>query len=389
MKDIYRERLNQLNIVLILPSYNNDNTIGQLIEDVAQYTDNIIIVNDGSTDKTSSILSNYPFLDVISYPSNRGKGIALKKGFERAIENGYRYAITIDTDGQHFASDIPSFINRITEVPDSLLIGARNLAADNMPNKNTFANKFSNFWYKVETGISLQDTQSGYRLYPLEKIKNFKYLSSKYEFELELMVYAAWKNINVENVAIQVYYPSAEERVSHFRPFKDFTRISILNTYLVTLALMWHWPKKFIMFFTIENMKAFVKDRIINAQESDKELSLAIALGSLFGLLPIWGYQMIGAGFAAHSLKLNKTITIVAANISLPPLIPFILYFSFYIGGLILDKHLDLDLANISFDSIKGDLFQYIIGSIVLAISYSLFMGVFSYSLLRLFRRSK
>lgn len=143
------------------------------------------------------------------------------------------------------------------------------------------------------------------------------------------------------------------------------------------------------MFFKISNLKALFQDKILNAQESDKELSKAIALGSLFGLLPIWGYQMVAAGLVAHSLKLNKTITIIAANISIPPLIPFILYLSFYIGGLILNKSLDLDLSNISFDTIQGDLLQYLIGSIILAVSYSLFMWVLSYTLLRIFRGKK
>lgn len=149
------------------------------------------------------------------------------------------------------------------------------------------------------------------------------------------------------------------------------------------------WLKKMVMFFKISNLKALYRDNIINAKESDKELSRAIALGSLFGLLPIWGYQMIAAGISAHALKLNKTITIVAANISLPPLIPFILYISFYIGGILLNKSLDINLSNLSFDSIQADILQYLIGSIILAVSYSLFMWLLSYSLLRIFRGEK
>ena len=117
----------------------------------------------------------------------------MKHGLSQAKKEGFRYAITIDSDGQHFASDIPCFIEAIEKEPDTLLVGARNLASDNMPGKNTFANKFSNFWFRLETGLKLEDTQSGYRLYPLRKMDvQSCWYTAKYEFELEAIVFAAW-----------------------------------------------------------------------------------------------------------------------------------------------------------------------------------------------------
>lgn len=83
----------------------------------------------------------------ISYAPNRGKGYALRRALRYAAEHGYRYMLTIDSDGQHYASDIPKFVEEIAKTPDALLVGARNLRSDNMPGKNTFANKFSNFWF--------------------------------------------------------------------------------------------------------------------------------------------------------------------------------------------------------------------------------------------------
>ena len=134
----------------------------------------------------NTLLENYPNLHIITHPTNKGKGTALKNGLKQAKAAGYRYAITIDSDGQHFASDIPIFMEEIEKEPDTLLVGARNLTSDNMPGKNTFANKFSNFWFKLETGVKLQDTQSGYRLYPLHKINVQRfYYTAKYEFELK------------------------------------------------------------------------------------------------------------------------------------------------------------------------------------------------------------
>lgn len=189
----WKNRIEALGCVVVIPTYNNEKTVVKVIEDVLGYTDQVIVVNDGSTDSTLELLSSRKDIELVSYPQNAGKGFALKKGLRRAAEMGFRYAITIDSDGQHFADDIPVFIERIEIVPDSLLIGARNLTADNMPGKNTFANKFSNFWFKVETGITMADTQSGFRLYPLEKLKNMRYITRRYEFELEVIVRGVWR----------------------------------------------------------------------------------------------------------------------------------------------------------------------------------------------------
>ena len=126
---------------------------------------------------------------------------------------------------------------------DYLIVGTRNLTEKNMPRQNTFANRFSNFWFRLQTGIDLQDTQSGYRLYTLSQLRGLSLITSRYEAELELLVYAAWAGTQIISVPVKVYYPPAEERVSHFRPVYDFVRISILNTFLC-IAALFVWLKQ-------------------------------------------------------------------------------------------------------------------------------------------------
>lgn len=179
----------------------------------------------------------------MEYEQNRGKGYALKCGFRKALSMGFRNAITIDSDGQHFPEDIPILVDAYREHPGALVIGVRNLSQDNMPGSNTFANKFSNFWFCVQTLVKLKDTQSGYRLYPVSRIKTSWIFTSRYEAELELLVFAAWHGIDIRQVDVRVYYPSPEERVTHFRPGYDFFRISILNTMLCMGALFYYLPK--------------------------------------------------------------------------------------------------------------------------------------------------
>lgn len=363
----YKERMSALRCAVVMPTYNNAATIAKVISDVKEYAADVIVVNDGSTDDTKDILSSISDIKVVDYPNNKGKGYALKLGLKKAYEWGFRYAVTIDSDGQHYADDIPAFIEKIEEKPDSLLIGARNLTADNMPSKNTFANKFSNFWYKVETGQTLSDTQSGFRLYPLDKLQKIHFITRRYEFEVEIIVRAAWRGVNVENIPIKVYYPPEEERVSHFRPLQDFTRISILNTVLVLYAFLLHYPWKFLQALTYSNIKNFIDKQVIHSKDTNLRMAAAMGWGIFCGIIPIWGYQMAFAGLSAHFMKLNKVVAVVFSNISIPPMIPFLLYGSMLFGSWILNIENVFSFENVSLSNVGQSLTQYIVGSFAFA----------------------
>lgn len=237
---------NPTKICVLIPTYNNAGTLLQVIGSVKPYTSDILVVNDGSTDNTKRLLADVSGVTVLNFVQNQGKGKALREGFKRASKLGFTHAITLDSDGQHKASDLPAFIEKINAEPDSLFIGARNMNQENVPGASSFGHKFSNFWFKFETGINAPDTQSGYRAYPIHLFKGMTFLTTKYEFEIEVIVRSAWKNIPVKFIPINVYYPPQEERVSHFRKVPDFTRISILNTVLVTFAILYFKPKKFL-----------------------------------------------------------------------------------------------------------------------------------------------
>lgn len=373
--------------MVLIPTYNNAGTLAQVISDVKEYASDVIVVNDGSTDNTAEILTAIEDIRIISYAENRGKGYALKLGLSKAYEWGYRYAITIDSDGQHYADDIAVFVERIEQSPDTLLIGARNLTADNMPSKNTFANKFSNFWFKIETGQSLSDTQSGYRLYPLEKLQNIRLVTRRYEFEVEIIVRAAWRGVKVENVPIKVYYAPDNKRVSHFRPLRDFTRISLLNSVLVLYALLVYYPWRFVRSLTPDNIHHFIDKHITHSSDSNAKMAAAMGLGVFCGIVPLWGYQMILAGVVAHLLRLNKVVAIVFSNVSIPPMIPFILYGSMVAGSITLGMDNIFSLDDISFESIGLSLTQYIVGSCTLATVAGVVVWLVAFTVMTLCKR--
>lgn len=386
-----QEQLKQLNCTVIIPTYNNAQTITKVIASVQSYCTDIMVVNDGSTDATHDLLTNRTDITLIEYADgqNRGKGFALKTALRKACEMGYRYAITLDADGQHFADDIPGFVEAIENCPDSLIIGARNLQADGMPNKNTFANKFSNFWFKVETWITLDDTQSGFRLYPLEHIKDMKFITPRYEFEIEIIVRCAWRGVKISNIPIKVIYP--EDRVSHFKPLRDFGRISVLNTVLVTLALLYYYPKCFLKFiFSPRKVADFFRRNLTHTHESTSTLAISAGFGVFMGIVPAWGFQMILGVTLAHFLKLNKIIVLAFSNISIPPMIPIIVYGSLWTGGLVLGNSALPDFGNITVEAAFGSLAQYLIGSMLLACVAGLAAGLLMYAILsicKLFRR--
>ncbi len=385
----YRERMRELGCIVVMPTYNNAGTLARVIGDVLQYAEDVLVVNDGSTDATQSILEQIDGIRIHSYAENRGKGHALKCGLKMAYEWGFRYALTIDSDGQHYADDIPAFIERIEQVPDSLLIGARNLTADNMPSKNTFANRFSNFWYRVETGQRLEDTQSGFRLYPLRKLQNIRFLTTRYEFEVEIIVRAAWRGVRVENLPIKVYYPPQEERVSHFRPLRDFTRISILNTVLVLYALLFYYPWRFLRALTAENIHDFFDRNLIHSSESNPRMACSMGWGVFCGIIPLWGYQMIFAFATAHLMRLNKIVAVVFSNVSIPPMIPLILFGSLWTGARLLGEEIAFSLSEVDFALLANFMKQYLVGSVVLATVAGCVVALVGYLVMVLCKRNK
>lgn len=230
-------------ICVIIPTYNNAGTIRDVVQRCLFHCKDIIVVNDGSTDDTESILASIQSITVVTLTKNSGKGAALKAGFRKAIAMGFSHAITIDADGQHYPEDIPLLLEANALNPDALIVGERKgLDAMERSGGSKFANAFSNFWFAVQTGIRLRDTQTGYRLYPLKKLYGLSLLTSRYEAELELLVFAAWHGVKIVQQPVNVFYPPQEERVSHFRPAYDFTRIFILNTCLCFLALLYALP---------------------------------------------------------------------------------------------------------------------------------------------------
>lgn len=240
------EKLHNRGICVVIPTYNNVGTIADVVRQTLAVCMDVIVVNDGSTDGTAAVLRSMAGITLVDYKRNRGKGYALKTGFRKALEMGFAYAITLDGDGQHYPHDIPRLLKANQQHPGALIVGRRNMTGVQRSRGSRFANGLSNVWFYVQTGCWLDDTQTGFRLYPLRKLHGLALLTARYEAELALLVMASWHGVRLVSVPVDVYYPPRGRRVSHFRPWRDFMRISLLNTVLCLLAVVYGWPLRLL-----------------------------------------------------------------------------------------------------------------------------------------------
>ena len=379
--------LKEIKACILIPTYNNAKTLKDVISRVCNVVGDstIVVVNDGSTDNTKEILDSFgSALKVLENEDNKGKGYSLRKGFREAIQMEFDYAITIDSDGQHAPEDIPLIVKAIKENPGSVIMGSRNMKQKGVPSKSSFGNRFSNFWFMVETWHSLPDTQTGFRSYPLRPMKKMKFFTRKFEFEIEIIVRLAWKMTKFVPVPVSVKY-DFDERVSHFRPGRDFFRISVLNSILVIIALIYYYPRKV---FSKETLR-LIKREAIKPEETNMRKALSLGFGCFMGVFPIWGFQlMIGIPLAVI-FKLNKVLFITAANISIPPLIPVIIYISLMLGQFVVTGGFDhTAIWSLELEDLGSNFYQYLVGALLLSVLLFITVFFLSLGLFSVFRKS-
>lgn len=219
---------------LIVPVYNHPGTIRGVLESAATLNLPCYLVDDGSNAETARVLDDlderYEWVRLERLPDNRGKGVALTRGFRRAVEDGRTHAVTIDADGQHDVSDVPRFIEAAEANQGSVIIGDP-VFDDSAPRSRYYGRKLSRFWVMIETlSTDLHDPLIGFRCYPLERTLSVieKYDPGvRMEFDPEILVQFYWEFGSVVNLSTDVTYSTGEE--SHFDLVRDNVRISFMH----------------------------------------------------------------------------------------------------------------------------------------------------------------
>ncbi|SPP64787.1 glycosyltransferase family 2 protein [Nitrospira lenta] len=212
---------------VLIPAYNEAHTVRDVALRARQHCANVIVVDDGSTDGTAEALAG---LDVtlLRNETNLGKAGSLWKGFQYALEQRAEGVITLDADGQHAPEEIPLFLTSFQNGPQAFLIGARHRDQ----RKATFwrygANRVADFWIGLAAGTPIEDSQSGFRLYPaalLRAIDISHERSRSFVFESEILIEAARQALSIRNISITVR-PRSGPCPSHFRPVLDIVKIT-------------------------------------------------------------------------------------------------------------------------------------------------------------------
>lgn len=313
-------------IAILIPLYNHGRSVRAVVEGVLVQHPEVMVVDDGSTDGGADLLQGLP-VRVLRHPANRGKGAAITTAIRDAAERGVTHLVTLDADGQHDPADLPKFLAAIAADPEAIIVGCRDMSDTGVPASSRFGRSFSNFWLRLQTGHTLGDTQSGFRAYPVAILERLPLRQTGYAFEVEVLVRAAWAGVLLAEVPVAVYYPPAQERVSHFDKFWDNLRLTVLNTGL-TMRSVAPWPHRKIVADRTTGEKVSVLHplrsirQLLTEHVSPRQLAAAAALGIFLGTLPLIAAHTIAILFAASYLRLNKVAAVSASQLCMPPLVP-------------------------------------------------------------------
>jgi glycosyltransferase involved in cell wall biosynthesis len=312
-----------------IPVFNNRDTVRDVALACRRNLSHVVVVDDGSTDADIGALLGGTDIVVLKHPRNAGKGQAILTALRYVREHEGEFMITVDADGQHDPDDIPKLLDVMAGHPTAIVIGARRMDGPNVPASSRFGMRFSDFWLRVETGVAMRDTQSGFRAYPVAPISALRLAGRHYEFEVEVLAKAAWAGLEIRSVDVGVTYAERGRRVSHFKPFLDNLRISHGHAKLVGRRLL-PWPHHQLVkragdhpWLLLRHPIRFFRGLLLE-HATPAELGMAAAVGTFIATLPLISLHTVAILYVATRLHLNRVMAVAIQNLCMPPVVPFL-----------------------------------------------------------------
>ena len=363
-----------MKIACVIPHYNHFATVLAVASGARRHLPDVLVVDDGSTGIPEDFSARLAALDVklLRHDRNLGKGAALLTAARALRAEGVTHMIALDADGQHDPGDLPRFVSEIAAHPDAVIIGCRDFAhAENVPGSSRFGRNFSNFWCRLETGVKCADTQSGYRAYPVAGLTALRFHCRRYNFEIEALVKLLWSGYALRELEIPVRYPPRGERISHFDPWKDNLRLTLLHSCLVTRQLLPLPHRKLVKapdpgytWRELLHPLDFLR-RLLKENSDPAGLAASAAVGTFLAVLPLVGVHMAVILYFCIRLKLNKVMALAIQNLFMPPLSPFL---CIEFGHLMRHGHF---WTSFTLHSCLGEahhrIYEWLLGSLVLA----------------------
>ena len=385
----------QPRILVVVPVYNHGATLRQVVSGVLQRHARVLVVDDGSSPPVAELLSGLA-VDLLSHPTNLGKGAALLSAAHWARERGFSHMVCLDADGQHDPADLPAILAEVRAHPRALIVGHRDFEQQSIPGASRFGRKFSNFWLRLQTGRQLKDSQSGFRAYPLMIFEQLRFWTRRYNFEVEVLVRSAWAGVELRDIDISVYYPPQEERISHFHGFLDNWRLTLLNTHL-TLRSIVPWPHRKIagaesgqedgariktlsLIHPLRSLKQLLREH-----SSPRQLACSAGVGVLLGTLPLLFCHTIAILFACSFFRLNKVAAVTSSQLCMPPLVPALCIEAGYFmrNGEWLTE---FSLQTLGYQALQR-VYEWLLGSLLLAPLFAVAIAIVTYFLAELVSR--
>jgi glycosyltransferase involved in cell wall biosynthesis len=379
--NIKMSSLSKPEVLLVIPVYNHSAKLCEVVQKAIKGGWEVLVVNDGSTDDTLSQLYDIP-CDIYSLDVNKGKGAAIVVGAKWAKEKGYKAIVTVDADGQLNPDEAHFLLSTAQKEWPGIVIGARRMDQSTVPKASIFGRHFSNFWVRLECGRDLPDTQSGFRLYPVSELLSLPIRAKRYDFEVEVLVRAAWAGLPINSVEVSVDYPVKGERVSHFHQIKDNFRLTVLHTRLVlrTLNPIPHRKifkgrvakKSILILHPVKLIKQLCREH-----DSTFQLSIAAWLGIFLGALPLIAVHTIVIIYVAHKLHLNKIAAVASSQLCAPPIVPVLcIQVGFFLrtGTILTDLNWETLVLQI-----HQRLWEYFLGSLIVGPLLGLFVALLTY----------
>ena len=355
--------------VILIPLFNHAETVRSVVLSAMQEGFQCIVVDDGSTDGGVDAISDTG-CTIMRFKQNRGKGAAILAGARQAGSMGYDTVITVDADGQHDPADAHLLIEAARDSMPCVVIGERSgMDHPNVPGSSRFGKKFSNFWVRLECGVDIPDTQSGFRLYPVELLTAIFFRARRYDFEIEVIARAVWAGLEIKSVPVTVHYPDRASRISHFRKFADNLRLTLTHARLVSRALvpfahqrLVEKEKEELNFDAVKHPARFFR-QLCREHSSPAMLAAAAWTGLFLGALPLIACHTVVIIYVAHRLNMNKVAAVGASQFCCPPVVPVLCvecgYFMRY-GTFLTDVGFDTLVLQI-----HQRLWEYFLGSLV------------------------
>jgi len=318
--------------VIIAPTFNNFATLADVLERLGQLGLPIIVVNDGSTDRTCAVLESFASIQLRTHSVNRGKAAAMRTGFEAAAQMDFTHAVTIDTDGQHDPRDIPRLLEEAQRSPRSLILGTRARRIAGYPGRNRLGRWISNGLVWLECGLRLDDTQCGLRVYPLSLILSARSAAPRYGFETEIITLAAWMEFPVVQVPVRCTYDVDNGQVSHFQPWRDSLRAVRMHAGLLAASAP-RLPLRLARGFH----PAAIWRQLRRTPRSRREFAGGLAVGVFCACLPLYGIQAVLSLLGARMMRFNQLSALVGSQLSSPPIGAILIAASMALGHLLLN----------------------------------------------------